>query len=55
MSAAAEDPAARLFARRTFGARPGLGTVRALLARLGDPQDAFRVLHVAGTDGKGSV
>ena len=55
MSAALQDPAARLFARRSFGARPGLATMRALLSRLGDPQDSFRVLHVAGTDGKGSV
>lgn len=29
--------------------------VEALLHRLGDPQDAFRIVHVAGTDGKGSV
>lgn len=52
---APDDPAARLFARRSFGVKPGLGTMRALLSRLGDPQSSFRVLHVAGTDGKGSV
>jgi dihydrofolate synthase/folylpolyglutamate synthase len=32
-----------------------LGRVRILLAALGDPQDAYPALHVAGTKGKGSV
>lgn len=45
----------RLYARRTFGIKPGLDEIRALLRELGDPQESFRVLHVAGTDGKGSV
>ena len=45
----------RLYARRTFGIKPGLDEIRALLRELGDPQENFRVLHVAGTDGKGSV
>ena len=33
----------------------GLDTTRALLAALGDPQDAFAAVHVGGTNGKGSV
>ena len=38
------------------GASPDkLGRVRKLLRSLGDPQDAFRAVHVAGTAGKGSV
>lgn len=32
-----------------------LGRMRRLLRRLGDPQDALRVVHVAGTKGKGST
>ena len=32
-----------------------LNAIRALLARLGDPQKALRFVHVAGTNGKGSV
>lgn len=32
-----------------------LGRVRELLARLGDPQDAYASIHIAGTKGKGSV
>ena len=38
-----------------LGSRPGLDRVRALLLRLGDPQDSLRFVHVAGTNGKGSV
>lgn len=34
---------------------PGLSRVRELLRRLGDPQKGLRFLHVAGTNGKGSV
>jgi dihydrofolate synthase/folylpolyglutamate synthase len=30
----------------------GLGRMRRLLAELGDPQDAFRAVHVVGTNGK---
>jgi dihydrofolate synthase/folylpolyglutamate synthase len=32
-----------------------LGRVRRLLRTLGDPQDALRIIHVAGTKGKGST
>jgi dihydrofolate synthase/folylpolyglutamate synthase len=32
-----------------------LGRVQQLLQRLGDPQAAYRTIHVAGTKGKGSV
>lgn len=38
-----------------LGSRPGLDTIKALLRRLGDPQRAVPVVHVAGTNGKGSV
>lgn len=34
---------------------PGLGRIRELLRRLGDPQKGLRFIHVAGTNGKGSV
>lgn len=37
------------------GIRPGLGNESELLERLGRPQDSMRFIHVAGTDGKGSV
>ena len=34
---------------------PGLGRIRELLRRLGDPQRELKCIHVAGTNGKGSV
>jgi dihydrofolate synthase/folylpolyglutamate synthase len=40
---------------QVFGARPGLDAIRALAARAGNPQDNLRFIHVAGTNGKGSV
>lgn len=38
-----------------FGIRPGLERMRAVLDDLGRPQDKLRVVHVAGTNGKGST
>ncbi len=40
---------------RTTTIKFGLGTTRALLAELGTPQDAMPLVHVGGTNGKGSV
>lgn len=37
------------------GSRLGLDRVRAYLTRLGAPQDQIPMIHVAGTNGKGSV
>jgi len=38
-----------------FGIKLGLDTVRALLAAVDAPQDRFPVVHVAGSNGKGST
>ena len=38
-----------------FGVKPGLETIRAVCAAMGNPQDSLRVIHVAGTNGKGAV
>ena len=38
-----------------YGIVPGLASVRRLCARLGNPQERLRIVHVAGTNGKGSV
>lgn len=38
-----------------LGSRPGLTAVSELLRRLGNPQNRLRFIHVAGTNGKGSV
>ena len=45
----------RLAARRRFGMKPGLGTIRAIMAALGNPQDTLRCIHIAGTNGKGAT
>lgn len=44
-----------LFARTTSATKPGLERTRALLSMLGSPHLALRAIHVAGTNGKGSV
>jgi len=36
-------------------AKLGLDRIRAVLAALGNPQDSLRIVHVAGTNGKGST
>jgi dihydrofolate synthase/folylpolyglutamate synthase len=38
-----------------FGVRPGLERSQQLLAKLGNPHSSVPVIHVAGTNGKGSV
>ena len=38
-----------------FTRKHPLEHTKELLARLGDPQESFQVIHVAGTNGKGSV
>ena len=45
----------QLAARRRFGMKPGLETITAICAALGDPQKTFKAIHVAGTNGKGAV
>ena len=51
----AEAAIAWLYGRQSLGIKLGLDKVRRLLAAVGDPQDGFRSIHVAGTNGKGSV
>lgn len=38
-----------------LGIIPGLFQIKELLKRLGNPQDACKTLHIAGTNGKGSI
>jgi dihydrofolate synthase/folylpolyglutamate synthase len=37
------------------GMKPGLERMRELCHRMGDPQESLRMVHIAGTNGKGSV
>ena len=45
----------RLFALETHGVKLGLSNIARLCAEFGHPERSFRSLHVAGTNGKGSV
>jgi dihydrofolate synthase / folylpolyglutamate synthase len=45
----------RLFALETFGIKLGLENIQRLCEALGHPERSFASLHVAGTNGKGSV
>jgi dihydrofolate synthase/folylpolyglutamate synthase len=49
------DPFAYLFGLEHFGIKFGLENIQAILDGLGRPERTFRALHVAGTNGKGSV
>ncbi len=45
----------RLLALEAFGIKLGLDNMRTLVAALGHPERAYPAIHVAGTNGKGSV
>jgi dihydrofolate synthase/folylpolyglutamate synthase len=49
------SPLDRLFALEQFGIKLGLDNIRTILAALGNPERAWRSIHIAGTNGKGSV
>ena len=49
------EAVAAVAARERFGMRPGLERTEAILSRLGHPERAFPVVHVAGTNGKGGT
>src|SRR5947207_14334696 len=44
-----------LYRLERFGIKLGLDNIRRLLSLLGDPHRGLKVLHVTGTNGKGSV
>ena len=44
-----------MYGLRRFGIILGLATIKSILNELGNPQNRFRSIHVAGTNGKGSV
>src|SRR6185369_14357852 len=49
------DPLTYLFSLDQFGIKFGLHNIETLVARLGHPERTFRSVHIAGTNGKGSV
>ncbi len=50
-----DDAVAYLYGLQKFGIKLGLDNPRRLLSLLGNPQDSFKSVHVAGTNGKGST
>lgn len=44
-----------LYSLQFFGIKLGLDNTRELLSRLGNPQSDLRIIHIAGTNGKGST
>ena len=45
----------RLFALEAFGIKLGLDNIGVLVEALGHPERAYPTVHIAGTNGKGSV
>ena len=41
--------------KQHLGIQPGLSRIKALLEKMGNPQDKIKVIHIAGTNGKGTV
>ena len=44
-----------LYSLQFFGIKLGLENTRDLLSRIGNPQRNLRIIHIAGTNGKGST
>ena len=50
-----EESVAYLEQAASFGIKPGLERISAILEKLDHPEKAYKVIHVTGTNGKGSV
>jgi dihydrofolate synthase / folylpolyglutamate synthase len=50
-----DDAIKFVYGLELFGIKMGLDNITRFLAHLGNPQDSFQSIHVAGTNGKGSV
>jgi len=44
-----------LIQKQSLGIMPGLVRISNLLERMGNPQDKIKIIHIAGTNGKGTV
>ncbi|MBC2696285.1 MAG: bifunctional folylpolyglutamate synthase/dihydrofolate synthase [Desulfobacteraceae bacterium] len=44
-----------MYGLKRFGIKLGLSTIKTMMHGLGNPQDKFSCIHVAGTNGKGSI
>ena len=50
-----DDCLEAMYGLRRFGIKLGLGTIQRILDGLGNPQERFACIHIAGTNGKGSI
>jgi dihydrofolate synthase/folylpolyglutamate synthase len=50
-----EETLSYLYNLERFGIKLDLSNITAVLSRLGNPQERFPAIHIAGTNGKGSV
>lgn len=50
-----ENILSRMFALHRHGIKPGLERIEQLMTQLGNPHKSYPSIHVAGTNGKGSV
>lgn len=50
-----EKSLSAMYKLRRFGIKLGLDAINAVLTDLGHPQNDYRIIHIAGTNGKGSV
>ncbi len=41
--------------KQSLGIKPGLNRIKALLSLMDNPQDKLKIIHIAGTNGKGTV
>ncbi len=55
MKTAYEACLREMFALHRFGIKLGLDVIGTILKRLGNPHEKFKSIHIAGTNGKGSV
>ncbi|MGM5484996.1 MAG: bifunctional folylpolyglutamate synthase/dihydrofolate synthase [Nanobdellota archaeon] len=50
-----EQVLSELFSRKRFRMKLGLERVKKVLSSLGEPQNSYKTIHIAGTNGKGST
>lgn len=50
-----QESISRLEGASLFGIKPGLARMERILAELGNPEKACKMIHITGTNGKGSV
>ena len=50
-----EECLERMYGLGRFGIKLGLDTISEILTNLGSPEKRFKSIHIAGTNGKGSI